>query len=427
MISIIIPVYNSEKYLSECIASIRCQSYMEWELLLIDDGSNDSSAKICEEFCKTDVRIKFIQQNHKGTSAARISGIENSVGEYITFVDSDDWLDESCLEKMIMPMLQNSQVDISLCSYFKHKNGEKIDEYSDRDEKQNNYTANEALTLMFENKNFNWSLWGKIYRRELFFQNNTVIDNWPELYGEDTYINWKVFHKAKSVVYIPLKLYHYRLHPESVMHKSVTEDMLVYFSVYSEILAEINNLHSNLAQNIIAAMLEIGLYILWELILRGNRKQGWYIAYNILQEYMKVYERTLTEQQKQILLFIAKTDEELAIMRRKCFREFKSFCSRYDLYFIYGAGKLANEVAEIMERVNLPFQGFVVSDASQNPLVLRGRNIYDLDYIKREYGNKKIGIITGLGKKNLAQVYKILTKMSNWEIFNGARLNLRNI
>lgn len=427
MLSIIIPVYNSEKYLSECIDSIRNQSYKEWELLLIDDGSIDSSVKICEEFCKIDVRIKFIRQTHKGTSAARISGIENSVGEYITFVDSDDWLDERALEKLLTPMLHDQCVDISLCSYTKHQKIVKVDMCSAENDKKENYSASEALNLMFENKAFTWSLWGKIYKKELFFKDDMIIDNCPKVYGEDTYINWKVFRKAKNVVYIPLNLYHYRVHPESVMNKCVTDGMLVYFDVYRGILSEINDLHSTLAQNIITAMLEIGLYILRELTLSRVRTQEWYISYEILQKYLKVYECTLTEHQKQILSLISKTDEELDVMRRKCFSEFKCFCSRYDRCFIYGAGKLANEVAEIMEVANMPFQGFVVSDAIDNSRILRCKKVYTLDFIKREYANKKIGIITGLGKKNLAEVHNMLAKISNWGTFDGTRLNLRNL
>lgn len=97
MISIIVPIYNSAKYLAQCIDSIICQSYTDWELILVDDGSKDQSGRICDEYAKQDHRITVIHQPNKGVSSARNVGIAIAKGEYLCFVDADDWLEPSFL------------------------------------------------------------------------------------------------------------------------------------------------------------------------------------------------------------------------------------------------------------------------------------------------------------------------------------------
>ena len=101
MISIVIPVYNSAKYLNDCIESIRRQKYNDWECILIDDGSSDGSSRICDEWAEVDKRFKAFHQPNSGVSTARNNGIKYVSGEYITFIDSDDWIDDNYLSTLI--------------------------------------------------------------------------------------------------------------------------------------------------------------------------------------------------------------------------------------------------------------------------------------------------------------------------------------
>ena len=113
MISIIVPVYNVESYLKECLESIRHQSYTDIEVILVNDGSTDSSKEICERFCQADSRFRLINQENKGLSAARNRGVKESVGEYIMFVDSDDVINTKVLE-VLLPCMK-TDVDIVEC------------------------------------------------------------------------------------------------------------------------------------------------------------------------------------------------------------------------------------------------------------------------------------------------------------------------
>ena len=99
-ISVIIPVYNAEKYISDCLESVVRQTYKNLEILLVDDGSKDGSAGICQEWCKKDARIRLLQKENGGVSSARNLGLQEASGEYVTFVDEDDWIGERMLEKL---------------------------------------------------------------------------------------------------------------------------------------------------------------------------------------------------------------------------------------------------------------------------------------------------------------------------------------
>ena len=112
-ISIIVPVYNVEKLLSKCVDSILNQNFKDFELLLIDDGSKDKSGLICEEYAKKDSRISVYHKTNGGLSSARNYGIEHALGEFITFIDSDDYVDKSMLEILYNNMIEND-VDLSI-------------------------------------------------------------------------------------------------------------------------------------------------------------------------------------------------------------------------------------------------------------------------------------------------------------------------
>lgn len=122
LISVIVPVYNSENYLEQCIKSICKQSYGELEIILIDDGSKDNSFSICQSFAQKDSRIRVLHQNNKGVSSARNAGLEYASGDYVTFVDSDDYIDENMYSSMV-EISQEYNADVVMCDCIK--------EYSD--------------------------------------------------------------------------------------------------------------------------------------------------------------------------------------------------------------------------------------------------------------------------------------------------------
>ena len=125
-ISVVVPIFNVELYLNRCIESILAQLYLNLEVLLIDDGSTDNSLLICREYEKKDARVKVYTQQNKGVSEARNLGIQHATGEFITFVDPDDWIEPRMYESMLNRIKMDNS-DICLCDYAVIKNNKKIE------------------------------------------------------------------------------------------------------------------------------------------------------------------------------------------------------------------------------------------------------------------------------------------------------------
>ena len=124
MISIVIPVYNAESYLDECVSSVISQTYQDWECILVDDGSTDGSADICDKWCAKDCRISVIHQENRGVLTARNQGIEKAKGDYITFIDSDDWVNSEYLADMYNGMALGGDIDVVSTGVIQHKASE---------------------------------------------------------------------------------------------------------------------------------------------------------------------------------------------------------------------------------------------------------------------------------------------------------------
>lgn len=165
MISIIVPIYNVEKYLPKCIESIINQTYTDLEILLIDDGSTDNSGLICDKYASIDNRIKVIHKKNGGVSSARNIGLNEANGNYIAFVDSDDYIEKNMYEKMIS-IINKYNVDIVSCNY-NHVN-EKIEPFFklDKDEYINNKTK--LIEDIFQYKNYDMILFNKLYKKYIW-------------------------------------------------------------------------------------------------------------------------------------------------------------------------------------------------------------------------------------------------------------------
>lgn len=162
MISVIVPIYNVEKYLSKCIESIIDQTYKDLEIILVDDGSTDSSGKICDEFASKDNRIKVIHKKNSGVSSARNQGLDKANGNYIAFVDSDDYIEKNMYEKMIN-IMNKYDVDIVSCNY-NHVNG-KIEPFFSLDEDEYIDNKTDLIEKIFQYKNYDMILFNKLYKR----------------------------------------------------------------------------------------------------------------------------------------------------------------------------------------------------------------------------------------------------------------------
>ena len=217
LISVIIPVYNVENYLSETLLSVCQQTYQNLEILLIDDGSTDNSGKICDEFAAQDQRIKVIHQKNKGISGARNTGLEVATGEFITFVDSDDIVENKIIEILLQAFdrVPNIGIVCALPVYRFTETKRKLykEEWNIKEERIILYQDFNISTL---NCSSSPMVWGKLYRKELL--KNTRfregVNNEDTLYMFD--LSSTLENKKLNMLELPISLYHYRYTPQSI-------------------------------------------------------------------------------------------------------------------------------------------------------------------------------------------------------------------
>lgn len=231
LISIIVPLYNVETYLPWCLDSIIAQTYKNFELILVDDGSTDGSGKICDEYALKDERIKVIHQENSGPSIARNVALDLMIGEYVTFIDSDDVVHHRYLEVLLENML-NYGADISAVTFSRVSEYGKLGE-ADFSGEVATYNPIKAIKRILYQKDLENSAWGKLYKSQLF---ENV--RFPEsIYYEDLAIFYKVYEKARKIVFEQVGLYGYRKRPSSIMGNfslkradvlDVTDDFVKY-------------------------------------------------------------------------------------------------------------------------------------------------------------------------------------------------------
>ena len=195
-ISIIIPVYNNEKYLERCIVSLINQTYKNLEIILINDGSTDNSRIICEKYLKKDKRVILVNQKNGGVSAARNKGIEIATGSWIGFVDSDDWITENMYEILHINAIENN-ADISIGGYIRTDIEKPAFESKKTLEILDNKTALEYLIL--DKEGYATSVWNKLYKIDVV--KNILFDKTIK-YGEDLLFNFNIMmNNRKNVVF----------------------------------------------------------------------------------------------------------------------------------------------------------------------------------------------------------------------------------
>ena len=236
LISVIVPVYNVEEYLKQCLDSILDQTYRNWELILVNDGSTDSSGLICQEYAEKDARIRYYEKENGGLSDARNYGIEQAQGEYLTFVDSDDFLDASHLN-VLYNALVNNDVDISIANYTNYQTSTAtfyLHTFGDYYEKI--YTSEELIDdLSFlERNDLSFStIWGSLYKKSVF-----SFLRFPKgVIGEDVALIYKMYTQVDKIVYVHKDTYIYREN-DSGISKS---------KIYPLVTAQLNHVAERLA------------------------------------------------------------------------------------------------------------------------------------------------------------------------------------
>lgn len=232
LISVIIPCYNAEKTVEKCLKSVIQQLFTDLEIIIVDDGSTDSTLKICEEFQNKDERIKIITQTNYGVSKARNEGVKLATGEYVCFVDSDDWVEPNyCSELLNLLVTENADISIIEASY-EDESGQVI--FEKPTSKENVFEGKRALILLLEDQVIQSHPWGKLYKtkylKDISFPENLKC-------FEDYSTLFKIFDKAEKVVRSDEKLYHYIQLEDSLSHDLSPETAYYFYLAIVEVFS----------------------------------------------------------------------------------------------------------------------------------------------------------------------------------------------
>lgn len=245
MVSIIVPVYNVEKELERCVESLIAQTYRNLEIILVDDGSSDKSGEIIDQYgLEYPAIIKTIHQKNKGLSGARNSGLDIAMGDYISFIDSDDFVDREMIETMVNSII-DTEADIAVCGRF--------DDYPNRSivrfnmDEQTVYTPNEVMGRILTWNKIDIAAWDKLYRKDLW---STI--RFPEGYNnEDLCTLPSLIRNAKKIVHVGKPLYHY-CHRENSITTTFNEKKIKdFYHAIREVEIAVDSYYSGIENELI--------------------------------------------------------------------------------------------------------------------------------------------------------------------------------
>ena len=272
-VSIIVPAYNIEKYIGNCLDSIIGQSFKSFELILVDDGSTDGTSKICDSYAKKDKRIVVVHQHNGGLSSARNTGLKLCRGEYISFVDGDDIVRRDYLKTMVN-LMENYGCDIVECNY--NKINEKLEELTNpsTSEKIVKMTSLEWLTETNLHGFLSVVVWNKLFKKELF---DSVVFPLGRV-SEDDATTFKLIDRASLIVRTYLSLYLYRCRSGSIMESNYTEKK--FDDHYFALFEQFNYFEKN-------GKKEISFFCLSKLCIFIIKKFRWLKGVNLNKAYEK--------------------------------------------------------------------------------------------------------------------------------------------
>lgn len=386
LISIIIPVWNVDKFLEKCLDSLQRQTYQNLQIILIDDGSEDISGEICDVYAEKDSRIEVIHQENAGVCHARNTGLARVRGEYIGFVDPDDWAAPDMFEYLLNGITEY-QADIACCRYYRVTEGEEI--YSQCDGEDCLLTSEEAVRELVNRFILRNVFWNKLFRREIF-----EGITFPEgMIYEGTALVYKLFLRANRIVSLGKPQYYYVDNPNSYINRNTIKHAIDFVKAhimrYQDLEEKFPELKKKLWQDLMTVVFKFQyLYRRPEREIEDNRRGLEEIRDFILQREDEIEkELELTKQQKKQLKFIL----QFTKAGLKKARKIAAIEERKDR--ILGSLKVGNSVRrEIPDTVS--YERKLYKQINQK--ILRELQLCELDILKQ---------VDAICKKNNLQYY----------------------
>lgn len=290
LISIIVPVYNVERYLPRCVDSILAQTYENIEIILVNDGSTDSSGELCEDYAHRDSRVQTIHKANEGLADARNQGIQASAGMYCCFVDSDDYVADDYIAYLYQ-MARANCAQIAVCGYQKVYPSKGY--LFDRIFCENNtnktvrvYDSFHALEALLYQRGIIASAWGRLFQRELFSELGFPKGR----QHEDVAVMYRLFEHARKIVIGDEKKYYYQQRPDSIVHSAFDERRMDYIYFTQECITYMQDRHPELVNAAVSRHFSACFELLASI---GKDKKAHGKAYEELVQEIKKHRKTV--------------------------------------------------------------------------------------------------------------------------------------
>ena len=412
-LSIIVSVHNMEQYIERCMTSLLRLTYEGVEILCIDDGSTDQSRKKCDEFALKDKRVRVIHQENKGLAAVRNKGLALARGEYISFVDSDDWIDSCLFESFIELMDSNPDVDLCIGGAVRdYPDGSEVPMFEEASPKL--LHREEALQEMITGRIFFWYMWGKVYRRTVFegFLADEIVTT-----GEDLDSLWQLFMNGniRKVWYSPEYKYHYYYNICGMTEgRKRMERYKSDLYVFEKILK--NSEKEN--AEIINQILDRALWVIYSIVresyfLKGQSEE----LSSYLMKAIAILDKMDTNEIKKSITAqrLKRMTEDGEYTRNFFDNTFSSMrnavlsAGGFSKKYIYGTG-IVSQYVTAMAQESGDFNGFVISDGRPGTLLCYGRPVYHRSELPK--GEEKV-IILAVNRKNQREIMEGLNADEN--------------
>lgn len=259
-LSVIVPIYNSDKYLKKCLDSILGQSFTDFEIIAVNDGSFDNSVEILRNYQEEDSRIRIISQKNQGLSAARNTGLNHVLGEYVSFIDSDDWIDSNMFRDLIFD-LESNESDIVACNISIFKSDYDIKEFN-KNSYSRVFNREEAMGIIYTNNMLTYSACNKIYKSHLFKNLRFTVG----IIYEDIDFTYKLINLCKKVNYINKSYYYYRFTDNSILRRKFNLKRLDEYKVKFEMYEFYEKFYPSFSSRVYYNLFETGVNLYINLI-----------------------------------------------------------------------------------------------------------------------------------------------------------------
>lgn len=290
VVSVIIPVYNGENYIERCLNSILNQTYTDLEILIINDGSTDRTEDIINRYIEDGKNVRCIYQKNQGVSIARNLGLKHAKGEYVSFVDSDDFVESTFIEKMYKSA-KNNNSDMVVCGHVRYyaDNLKKNEVLNYKNENKSIYTQYESINLLL-NLSVKGYLWDKLFKREKLIENNFFLE--PNRYIEDWFPTFKYVCEINNITFVNEALYYYVQRDSSALHtinSKLLEDYVYSVKKIKKYLKENKIKYSKKSMQVFECETFYSI-IRYFYIIENNKYEHKFEIYKKLREYINLHD-----------------------------------------------------------------------------------------------------------------------------------------